>query len=270
MFSSIDYRYIDSHYPENSLFLCFSDMKTLWVEEEKSTDNPFLQNSAHLQEKAFHIGYYNERPVLAQRVLSVDNTKEANIRDYLHLKDSTIVGLLVRASQLLTWQENHQYCGRCGKETIAMTTEPAMVCQGCNHHIYPVLSPAIMVRIRRDNHILLARNARAFCNTFALIAGFVEAGESLEDALHREVMEEVGLKVHNVRYFSSQSWPLPHTLLMGFTADYLSGDIKPDGEEIVEARWTDPRREESIPRPGSLSRILIDDFIEELNDKEMV
>ena len=107
----------------------------------------------------------------------------------------------------------------------------------------------MMVLIRKDNAILLARHTASPTNRFSALAGFLEAGESIEEAVHREVMEEVGLKIHNLRYFGSQSWPFPHSLMIAYTADYLSGEIRPDENEIAEARWVGPN--DSLPEYAS-------------------
>jgi NAD+ diphosphatase len=133
-----------------------------------------------------------------------------------------------------------------------MPGERCMKCAACGHAAYPRISPAMMVLIRRGNQILLARHAASPAPFYTALAGFVEAGESVEEAVHREVYEEVGLRVGQLTYFSSQPWPFPHSLMIAFTAEYESGDIRIDPSEIADARWYGPG--ETLPlTPHSIS-----------------
>lgn len=126
---------------------------------------------------------------------------------------------------------------------------------------YPRLSPVVMVRVAREGRILLARAPRFAPGVYSLLAGFVEAGETLEQAIHREVAEEVGIRVRNLRYFASQSWPFPHSLMMAFTADHAGGEIRVDGREILDARWFAPDDLPGLPNPMSMAWRLIQDFV---------
>lgn len=150
------------------------------------------------------------------------------------------MGVAARACQIAEWARTHRFCGACGTPTVLVQGERCLQCPACGQVAYPRISPAMMVLIRKGDAILLARHAGAPANRFSPLAGFLEAGESVEEAVHREVMEEVGLKVTNLRYFGTQSWPFPHSLMIAFTADYAGGDIRVDGEEILEARWFGP------------------------------
>lgn len=134
-----------------------------------------------------------------------------------------------------------------------------MHCDACGHLAYPRISPAMMVLIRKGDQVLLAFHTQSPSKRFSPLAGFLEAGESIEEAVHREVFEEVGLKVHNLQYFNSQAWPFPHSLMIAFTADYLSGDIRIDENEIAEARWFGPGDQwpERVPSV-SISSLLVD------------
>jgi len=167
-----------------------------------------------------------------------------------------------KALQIISWDRDHHFCGACGSRTDSIDNEYAKKCRECGLLFYPRISPAVIVAIVRDNKILLAR--RKGSQMFSVIAGYVEAGESLEQTVIREVMEEVSLRVKNVKYFSSQPWAFSNALMVAFTAEYDSGEIKPDGEEIFEAQWFSA---ESLPNilPGkvSIARKLIDWFIEE-------
>jgi NAD+ diphosphatase len=168
-----------------------------------------------------------------------------------------------RAVQILLWDQTHRFCGRCGQPTVNAPAERAKLCPQCGLLSFPRLSPAVIMLVQRGDEFLLARN-RAFAEGFfSVLAGFVEPGESLEEAVAREVREEVGLELTDIHYFGSQPWPFPHSLMIGFTATYASGEIRPQEEEIVEAAWFN--RGGDLPRlPGKLSiaRKLIDWFIE--------
>jgi NAD+ diphosphatase len=168
-----------------------------------------------------------------------------------------------RAVQILLWDKTHRFCGRCGQPTVNAPADRAKLCPQCGLLSFPRLSPAVIMLIQRgEDEFLLARN-RAFADGFySVLAGFVEPGESLEEAVAREVREEVGLEIGDIRYFGSQPWPFPHQLMIGFTAHYISGEISLQADEIVEANWYSRRGE--LPRlPGKLSiaRRLIDWFV---------
>jgi NAD+ diphosphatase len=163
-----------------------------------------------------------------------------SLRELFGVFDEQLLGLASRAAQIVEWVHTHQYCGACANPMQLAVGERAFQCSACGHIAYPRISPAMMVLIKKGDAILLAHHGRSPSGRFSPLAGFLEAGESIEDAIHREVMEEVGLKVNNITYFGSQSWPFPHSLMIAFTADYVSGEICVDGEEITEARWFGP------------------------------
>jgi len=169
-----------------------------------------------------------------------------------------------RASQLLHFHETHAHCGRCGTRTSPSGDEYARRCGACDFVAYPRLSPAIIVLVRNGAEALLARNARSPGGWFSTLAGFVEPGESLEETVAREVREEVGIEVAEIQYFASQPWPFPHSLMVGFTATYVGGAIKPDGVEILEARWCAAGDLPSVPPRPSIARRLIDAWVDEV------
>jgi NAD+ diphosphatase len=166
-----------------------------------------------------------------------------------------------RAFQIVDWDRNHQYCGRCGSRTREKEGERAKICPQCGHIAYPRISPAVIVAITRGRKILLARAHRFPQAMYSVIAGFVEAGESLEQCVRREITEEVGITVKNLRYFGSQSWPFPNSLMVGFTAEHDSGEIRIDPAEIVDARWFTADDLPRIPDKVSIARRLIDWFV---------
>lgn len=170
--------------------------------------------------------------------LSVEHVESVSLRAMLMQVDISLFNLVAKAWQRAVFLRTHRFCGQCGSLMSRVDWEVATLCHQCHHRCYPRVSPCIIVAIRRDNKILLAQGKpQKSRQMHSILAGFVEGGETLEQAVHREVMEEVGIKVKNLRYFSSQPWPFPHSLMVGFFADYDSGDIQVDGKEILEAAW---------------------------------
>ncbi|MGA9665825.1 MAG: NAD(+) diphosphatase [Gallionella sp.] len=180
------------------------------------------------------------------------------VRKLLSLLDAEAIYLVSRGTQLLDWQKNHRYCGKCGAPTTVKTGQFAMLCPACGLVAYPRISPAVMVLISRGDELLLARSTRFKPGVFSALAGFVEAGETLEQCAAREVLEEVGVTINNLRYFRSQAWPFPDSLMVAFFADYAGGTIKPDPLEIEDARWFLRSALPALPDPVSIARQLID------------
>jgi NAD+ diphosphatase len=171
-----------------------------------------------------------------------------------------------RAIQIVDWDRNHQFCGRCSTLTEIVPGERARKCPQCGLSSYPRLSPAMIVRVERNGEngqeILLARANRFPPGFYSVLAGFVEPGETLEQCVEREVKEEVGIEVKNIRYFGSQSWPFPNSLMIAFTAEYASGNLTLDPSEILDAGWYSPDSLPQIPPSISIARRLIDDFVD--------
>jgi len=165
-----------------------------------------------------------------------------------------------RANHLLDWDQAHQYCGRCGRATLDKSDERAKICPGCGLLNHPRLSPAVIVAVIRGDQILLARNKRFRTPVFSVLAGFVEPGETLEACVRREIREEVGLEVKNIRYFGSQPWPFPNSLMAAFVADYAGGQIAVDNVELLQADWFRPHALPAIPSKISIARQMIDWF----------
>jgi NAD+ diphosphatase len=172
----------------------------------------------------------DDDPVPAEMALT-------DLRALFGFLDEPLIWVAGLANQLVFWGRNHRYCGRCGQETEDKTDERAKRCPACGHVYYPRLSPAVIVAVIRDDKILLARNKRFRGPFFSVLAGFVEPGETLEQCVAREVFEEVGIHIGNLRYFGSQPWPFPDSLMVGFTAEYRSGEITANPSEIIEAGW---------------------------------
>ncbi len=182
-----------------------------------------------------------------------------SLRALLGVMDADLVGVAARAAQIAEWARTHRYCGACAAPMALVAGQRCFGCPACGMVAYPRISPAMMVLIRKGDQVLLALHAAAASKRFTPLAGFLEAGETIEEAVHREVFEEVGLRVHNLRYFGSQSWPFPHSLMIAFSADYLDGEIRVDPSEIAEARWFGPGDEwpERVPHI-SVSSLLVD------------
>jgi NAD+ diphosphatase len=179
------------------------------------------------------------------------------------LEDSHFA-LAGRALQLIDWDRTHQFCGRCGARTEPHRTERVRLCPACKLSAYPRVAPAVMALIKREKELLLARSPHFPPGMYSALAGFVEPGESLEQCLAREVAEEVGVQIGNTRYFASQSWPFPHSLMIAFVCDWVSGEIKPQAGEIEEANWFEVLQLPKLPSKISVARKLIDAVVDEV------
>lgn len=167
------------------------------------------------------------------------------------------------ARQLHWWQARNRFCGCCGTPTIDVSNERAKKCPQCNTLFFPNASPAVIVAVMRGEEILLAHNRNFRPGLFSLLAGFVDPGETLEQAAAREVREEVGVEIGELRYISSQPWPFPNSLMLGFRAQYVNGELAVDGKEIEQAGWFTRDKLPEIPRPGTVARAIIDRWLGE-------
>ena len=191
------------------------------------------------------------------------------LRTLIGQVDDSLFRLLGLAQQLDAWYRSHRYCGICGQPMQAREDERAMECLPCERREYPKLAPCIIVLITRGREVLLARAPHFPPGFFSTLAGFIEPGESAEECLHREVKEEVNLEVAQLRYLGSQSWPFPNSLMLGFHAEYLSGEIVPQPGEIEEAHWWSVDDLPRLPPRGTISRWLVDCYLAELDGAPM-
>ena len=175
--------------------------------------------------------------------------------------DEARFGMVGRAIAISEWDQMHRHCGRCATPTQLAEGERARRCPACHAVFYPRISPAVIVLIERGDEVLLARGANFPGKWFSLLAGFVEPGESLEETVVREVREEVGVELREVRYFGSQPWPFGRSLMVGFTAQYAGGELRLDPREIAEAAWFRADAMPPLPPPLSIARRLIDDYL---------
>lgn len=172
--------------------------------------------------------------------------------------------MVTKGINIINWYKNHQYCGGCGKKTRLEKTSFQADCESCKKVFYPRISPSIIVLIKNKNQLLMARGEHHAKGVYGLIAGFVSPGETVEEAVNREVMEEVGITVKNIRYFGSQPWPFPDSLMLAFTADYDQGEIQIDNVEIKEAGWYSKDNLPGMPSSSkSIAKALIEHFLAE-------
>jgi len=188
----------------------------------------------------------------------------AGLRSLFGAVDDALFGVVGRAIQIVDWDRSHQFCGRCGTPTERKPVELARQCPKCGQTHYPRIAPAVMALVRKRDQLLLARSPHFPPGMHSALAGFVEPGESLEQCLHREVREEVGVEVTNVQYFSSQPWPFPHSLMIAFNCDYAGGEIVPEPGEIEAAAWFDLDHLPVLPNRISIARRLIDATIAQM------
>ncbi len=219
-----------------------------------------------------YLGTLDDRPcysaelpkdALAQlnEVIAPNGMSLRGLRELYGTLDEDLFVLSGRAIQIVEWDRTHQYCGHCATGTNQLPNERAKRCPKCGLVNYPRLSPAIIVLVSRGEELLLARAHRFPPGMYSVLAGFVEPGETLEETVMREVREEVGIEVKDIRYFGSQPWPFPNSLMIGFTATYSSGDIIIEPQELVDAAWFNKHNLPQIPPKLSIARKLIDWFV---------
>ena len=182
------------------------------------------------------------------------------LRAVLPLLPEPSLSLALTAAHLARWRRTSRYCGVCGTATTASPRHRAMLCPSCGHLAFPKVSPAVIVQVTRGPEILLGRSRRHPHGSYSVLAGFVDPGESLEDAVRREIEEESGILVTGIRYFGSQPWPFPDSLMVGFTAVYDAGELQNRDDELEDVGWFGARELPPVPPSYSIARALIDDF----------
>ncbi|MFO1391565.1 MAG: NAD(+) diphosphatase [Agitococcus sp.] len=219
-----------------------------------------------------YIGVVDGHAFYATRV--ADNVSAPQGYHFQHLRSLLVAvnsdkfSLAGTASQILEWAQSHRFCSRCGTATVPHPQgERALVCPSCHYSQYPRINPCVIVAITKGDSILLARAQRFNRPMYSLLAGFVEAGETLEQAIEREVLEEVGVTVNNIRYFGSQAWPFPSNLMLGFTAEWASGELVLQEEEIMDAQFFRYDNLPEIPPKGSIAAQIIHATVTELAQK---
>ena len=250
---------------EPALWFAFKRAEILVVNGTQQPELPCCMDLAEhgvTPQRNQYLGLYNGKHCYAVEVAESQALPQGwsalGLRDLFGLVETTLAALSGRAYQILEWDRNHRFCSRCGTPTRPRGDERSRACPACKLTTYLPVTPAIMILITHGRRLLLARKAAFPAGRFSALAGFVEPGEMLEDTVIRETREEVGVEVKNIRYFGSQPWPFPHSLMIAFTAEYAGGEIRPDGVEIEEARWFEPEDLPKLPGSISISRRLID------------
>ena len=249
---------------ERALWFAFHRGELLTVQLGDETRLPHCHDIAELgvePVRNLYLGTYGGTHCYVAELAHANELPDGHamhgLRAIFGMVDEPLAVLAGRAFQIMEWDRNHQFCSRCGTPTVARSEERARACPQCRFTVYPPVSPAIMILIKRGREVLLGRKKEWAPGRYSALAGFVEPGEMLEDTVRRETREEVGVEVANIRYFGSQPWPFPHSLMIAFTADYAGGEIRPDGVEIEEARFFDAGQLPQLPPSISISRRLI-------------
>jgi NAD+ diphosphatase len=253
--------------PSNALWFALKENRVLLQTTGDALCVPRLADIEHLsiEYSAIHyLGTLGESHCYAVQ-LSADSPPEGmafkDLRSAMTVLDENFSALAGRAFQIIQWDRTHQFCGQCGERTTPLHAERARKCLQCGLLQFPRLSPAIIVLVRKGRKLLLARSRQTPPGMYSILAGFVEPGETLEQAVEREVKEEVGISIRNICYFGSQPWPFPHSLMIGFTAEYSEGELEIDPNEMEDAGWYSVGQLPLLPPPISISRRLIDDFL---------
>ena len=256
---------------DEKYYFIFKERELLLINNQVPLIKDF--NEINIDEKdianCIHIGEFYSKDCFAVELVEdfdkenyIKSEKDIGFFDLYFVFDINEETYLIagRAIQIIDWENNHQYCGRCGTKTVTSDVENAKVCPNCGFTSFTRICPAIITTIiKKDfndldtegnpiNKVLMAKHSYHNTHRYTLIAGFLEAGESVEEGVQREVMEEVGIEVEDIQYFGSQSWPFPNSLMIGCICKYKSGEIKVDDNEILKAKWF---KKEDIPKPPS-------------------
>jgi NAD+ diphosphatase len=262
--------------PGTSLAFAFAHAKLLVRGDEATPTIPLVDEleRAGLAGARYCLGALDGVPCMAitlpDDATAPDGWSFAGLRSLFLRLPEPLLAIAARAFQVVEWDRTHRYCGRCGEPTRDKDSERARQCSACGYVAYPRVSPAMMVLVTREREVLLARANRFPGAMYSALAGFVEAGESIEDCVHREVREEVGIDVAGLRYFASQSWSFPHSLMVAYTASYAGGELRPDRSEIADARWFGVDALPDLPSTVSIARQLIDTTVAQLRAESRV
>lgn len=253
--------------PSSGLFFIFDKSRLLIKKTVHRIDIPLSSDLSRHKLALIHrqyIGSIDNRPCYAAETgpgnRLAENLEFIELRSLFTRLEEDLIWVAGRANQLVHWQRTHLYCGACGQPTENKPDERAKICSKCGLINYPRLSPAVIVAVTKENKILLARNKRFQIPFYSVLAGFVEPSETLEQCIEREVKEEVGVSVKHIRYFGSQPWPFPNSLMVAFTAEYAGGDITIDPSEIVNAGWYSKDNLPQVPSTLSIAGQLIEWF----------
>ena len=266
-------------YPETSWWFVFAGHRLLvMVDPEKPKQATGVPRVQDIRSLGFDIlrehflGYLDGIACYAAEIAKetelADGYAAVNLRRLYGQIDDGLTRVAGRGVQIIDWDRNNQFCGRCGARTD-IASDRAKVCPSCNLRAYPRLSPAVIMLIRRDDKLLLAHSNRHPAGFYSVLAGFAEPGETLEECVAREIKEEVGIEVKNITYFGSQPWPFPDSLMIGFMCDYAGGEINLEDDEIADADWYTIDNMPMMLPPSTISIAgqLIEAFIAEQKEK---
>lgn len=244
---------------DDSYYFIFNQKRQLYLTDDKSiplVDDNYIKNFN--VNFILLIGYYKNKPCILANVYDADNFY--NLQEVYNI-NKDIYQIATRAVLINDWYELNQYCGKCGSKTHIKKGSMSLTCPKCNISFHGKIQPAVIIAIHKDDKLLMARHTYNTKVRYALIAGFVEMGESIEEAVHREVKEEVGINIKNLKYMGSQPWPFPNSLMCAYKAEYDSGEITVDQDEIAEAKWFDKDEIEEVDNDISIYTLLINDFL---------
>lgn len=244
------------------------DLLVRWLEGKRAR----LLRTSEIEElklpivRSQYIGTLDGAPCITAEVASdapnVEGHRYAGLRQAFFWLDPPEFDVAVTGFQIQYWDAHYRFCPGCGGPIALKPTERAKRCAACERDFYPPVVPAVIVRVTKGDSLLMTRQSRFPPGMYGLVAGFLEPGESLERCVEREVLEETGIRVQSIRYFGSQPWPFPHQIMVGFTAEHMDGEIVVDTHELEEARWFHRAEMPMLPPPLSITRALIDDWLE--------
>lgn len=256
LYEDYEMDFSDTYSSNDAYYFIFNNQRELFLADGVTLPETFDESEYDFR---LYLGKYKQKDAF---VINCDsNDSFYNLKEVYDISHDLYL-MATRAVLVRDWYISHQYCGRCATKTLLDEKDMMLKCPECGQVHYPRIAPAIIVAIRNEGKLLMAKHSYHDNIRYALIAGFVEPGETIEEAVHREVLEEVGIKIKNLKYKRSQSWPFPNSLMLAFTAEYESGNIKVDGDEILKAKWF---KKDEIIRYGSdisISDWLIQEFID--------
>ena len=251
-------------------YVVVHDDKLLLNGEHKTWTEEQLDPSIDMAETLV-LGYWEDREyrlIDVSKQLNLKNIDENSLMGLRHIAlnlEDHEYAICASALQLKHWMDKHQYCGCCGSKLNMREDERAMECLDCGNREYPKVHPCVIVRVIKDDKILLCRSHHFPEGLYSHVAGFIEPGESAEKAVYREVIEETGVTVKNIQYLGSQSWPFPSQIMLAFCAEYESGDIQVDGVEVEDAKWWTLEELPDRPKHFSISSWLFEEFLQSEN-----
>ncbi len=262
-----DFSILENDFPNGYYFLFYNG--ELLINGQDGADRiPIISDFKKIRfepDQIIKIGSFEAKGCYAANLVNSaipDGFDFKNLRQLYGLINEELFWIAFRGLHLLNWVGKNKFCGCCGSPLVGLAEEHALKCAACGQITYPRISPAVIVAVIKDNQILLARSGRFTSAMYSVLAGFVEPGESLEDCVKREIREEVGIEVKDIEYFSSQPWPFPDSLMVGFTARYAAGEIAIDHKEIMDAAWFTADNLPELPGKVSIARKLIDWFVQ--------